>query len=355
MPVRRISRVTVAGMAVVGVVGAGLVAIGWDQVVETFIHLPERVAARFVPAAPGEVLPVAQELGGEIAGLARRVDGRIVWSSNRDGNHDLYLLELGNGEVRRLTDDPHVDYFSRFSPDGARIVFLRSRPMYVSGRDPDRWDVWIVDADGGNERRVARRGFRPTWTLDGSAVLFSRGREIFRVDPASGREARIFAPGADFPAHRPDGIYPYADEARIGVMRRGGGSSVLFLDGSKPLQVTEGHSCQVTWYPQLQKMTWISGEDGNGGNAVMWSGPDPTDADVLIDLPGPRSHEYFPRLSPDGRWLVWAATEEGHEHDRADYEIYLWELGTPWDEAIRVTHYTGNDQWPDLWVRPRSD
>ena len=48
--------------------------------------------------------------------------------------------------------------------------------------------------------------------------------------------------------------------------------------------------------------------------------------------------------------MVWAASAEGHEHDRADYEIYLWEVGTSWDDAVRVTHYTGNDQWPDIWT-----
>jgi hypothetical protein len=44
-----------------------------------------------------------------------------------------------------------------------------------------------------------------------------------------------------------------------------------------------------------------------------------------MDLPGAYSHEYFPKLSNDGRWLVWGAAAEGHEHDRADYEIFVWE------------------------------
>ena len=70
------------------------------------------------------------------------------------------------------------------------------------------------------------------------------------------------------------------------------------------------------------------------------------------DLPGAYSHEYFPKISNDGRWLVWGAAAEGHEHDRADYEIFVWEIGTPWERAVRLTHYPGNDQWPDLWVRP---
>jgi len=69
-----------------------------------------------------------------------------------------------------------------------------------------------------------------------------------------------------------------------------------------------------------------------------------------MDLPGERSHEYFPKLSQDAAWMVWAASAEGHEHDRADYEIYAWRVGTPWASALRLTYFAGNDQWPDVYV-----
>ena len=62
------------------------------------------------------------------------------------------------------------------------------------------------------------------------------------------------------------------------------------------------------------------------------------------------SHEYFPRVSNDGRWLVWGAAASGHEHDRADYEIFVWQIGRPVSEAVRLTHHPGNDQWPDIHV-----
>jgi hypothetical protein len=70
----------------------------------------------------------------------------------------------------------------------------------------------------------------------------------------------------------------------------------------------------------------------------------------LMDLPGRRSHEYFPELSSDGKWLIWAATQRGHDHDTADYEIYLWQVGSPSDQAVRLTHNSGNDRWPDLFL-----
>ena len=74
------------------------------------------------------------------------------------------------------------------------------------------------------------------------------------------------------------------------------------------------------------------------------------DALEMMDLPGRRSHEYFPQLSSDGKWLVWGVTQRGHDHDTADYEIYLWEVGTPREKAVRLTRNSGNDRWPDIFI-----
>ena len=48
--------------------------------------------------------------------------------------------------------------------------------------------------------------------------------------------------------------------------------------------------------------------------------------------------------------LVFGAAREGHEHDTADYEIFLWRIGEPSEKAARVSFHSGNDQWPDVYV-----
>ena len=55
-------------------------------------------------------------------------------------------------------------------------------------------------------------------------------------------------------------------------------------------------------------------------------------------------------VSADGKWLVWCATARGHEHDRYDYEVFLWRIGRPAEEAVRLTFHSGNDRWPDICV-----
>ena len=95
---------------------------------------------------------------------------------------------------------------------------------------------------------------------------------------------------------------------------------------------------------------------GNGGSEVFSipvSGCKPEkdysyEEMKFIDIPGRQSHEYFPQMSADGKWLVWAATRRGHDHDIADYDIFIWEVGRPAQEAVRLTFHSGNDRWPQL-------
>jgi hypothetical protein len=70
----------------------------------------------------------------------------------------------------------------------------------------------------------------------------------------------------------------------------------------------------------------------------------------LMDYPGRRSHEYFPEVSADGKWMVWGITQRGHDHDIADYEIYLWQVGTPPESGVRLTYHSANDRWPDIFI-----
>jgi hypothetical protein len=134
---------------------------------------------------------------------------------------------------------------------------------------------------------------------------------------------------------------------------RGRFSGAVTLDlARRGLSVlTREQACQTTWAAGDRQVLWVE-TGGAGSTHIMTGSPDGSERRVLIDLPGAYSHEYFPKVSNDGRWLVWGAAAEGHEHDRADYEIFVWEIGTPWERAVRLTSHAGNDQWPDLWVRP---
>ncbi len=322
--------------------------------VDALLGLPERVYTRFFPPKRGNLRKLTAEEREAIQKLSKRLDAQIVWSSNRDGNHELYLIDLRSQEVRRLTHNPNVDFFSRFSPDGRRIVFLRSQREWVSFREDTAWDVYLINADGSGERLLVKTGYHPTWTADGRGILFSRGMQVFRFDLASGRESLVFDAKKEIPGVTAVGDFELSsDGTRLAMGIRGPfeGAAVWDFGRRALVPLTKIQACQTTWHPGDSRVVWVE-IGGRGGTRVMWGPADGSSHEPLIDLPGDYSHEYFPKLSNDGRWLIWGAAAEGHEHDRADYEIFLWEVGTPWETAIRLTYYTGNDQWPDIYVNP---
>lgn len=319
-------------------------------------RLPERLWTRVFPPRVSRQARLEGLTDPEreaVRGLAGRVDGLLVWSSNRSGNHELYLVDLREQSIRRLTDHPNVDFFARFSPDGKRIVFMRSQRQWVSFREHDPWDLFLVNVDGSEERRIVRRGYHPTWTADGKAVVFQRGLQAVRYDLATRQETVLVDGPKDVPGITELGDPELSpDGRRLTFYPRGPlqGNAVFDLERRVLTPLGTAQACQPTWAPDGQSLVWIEIE-GHGGTRVMTGRPDGSGRAVLIDLPGAYSHEYFPKLSSDGRWLVWGAAAEGHEHDRADYEIFLWQVGTPADQAVRLTYHPENDQWPDLYIR----
>jgi hypothetical protein len=211
-----------------------------------------------------------------------------------------------------------------------------------------------MNADGTGERRVASGAYHPTWAPDGSGLLFVQDNRIMRVDLEGGTIQTLHhgkAPPTRATLEEPEMFAPDL----FAVVLRGSsnaGAGVLDLAAGTYLPVSTGRqACQITWVPGRKEVVWIE-SGGRGDKQVMHAavGSGDVRARVLIDLPGAYSHEYFPRVTPDGRWLIWGAAAEGHEHDRADYEIFAWRIGTPWDTALRLTYSAANDQWPDLYI-----
>jgi Tol biopolymer transport system component len=369
---RRARLVVAASLAIlvsglVTSVGLSRVADELPKPVADLAQIPARVWTRLFPPRVKRTARLAgltQPERDAVDVLSRHVDGLVVWSSNRSGNHELYLLDLPARSVRQLTRHPNVDFFSRFSPDGRRVLFLRSQREGVSARDKSAWDLMVVRVDGTGEELLARGAYHPTWMADGAGILFERGMQFVRYDLASRREHVLLDGATAFPGVGEMGDGELSPSGRrlafglrgtfsgaFGLSGGFSGAVALDLDARALAILTREQACQTTWTPDGHGVLWIE-TGGHGGTRVMTGTADGADRRVLMDLPGARSHEYFPKLSNDGRWLVWAASAEGHEHDRADYDIFLWSVGTPWQRAIQLTQHPGNDQWPDLWIRP---
>jgi Tol biopolymer transport system component len=111
--------------------------------------------------------------------------------------YEIHELRIADGSTTRLTDRLGVLTGPEVSPDGKLIVFMR---WTVAS---NQYQIWLMDRDGGNPRRLfAGTGWDPTWSPDGTQVLFASDMEgtiqLYKSDLDGSNVIRV----SDLPAIR---------------------------------------------------------------------------------------------------------------------------------------------------------
>jgi Tol biopolymer transport system component/Iap family predicted aminopeptidase len=156
-------------------------------------------------------------------------DGSIVFTSDRDGDLELYRMDADGSHVVRLTNAPGYDGGAFFSPECSRIVWRAARPQGTALDEarallaqhlvkPSQLELWTARADGSEAQQVTYLGvasFAPSFFPSGDRIVFAsnlgdpKGREfdLWAIDLTGTRLERITAsPGFDgFPMFSPDG------------------------------------------------------------------------------------------------------------------------------------------------------
>ena len=275
--------------------------------------------------------------------------GFIVWSSNRNGNHDIYHMSLPGLKITQVTNHPHTENLPKISADGSKIVFQRARKTWQSFREPEPWDLVLKDLKTGEERVLAKAAQEPNWTPDGTKVSFRRDhKRVFTIDINTGEEKKVYeSSGLELPVDAFLQTPMLNSKGELAVTVRGPLRMTAVYKINNPIHIGQG--CQVTWGPDESFVYYID-KGGKGTNLFKRYDFAEGKNKVWTDMPGEYSHEYFPKLTQDGEWLVFAASKSGHEHDTADYELFLWQVDTDPATAIRLTYHSGNDSWPDIFV-----
>jgi Tol biopolymer transport system component len=98
------------------------------------------------------------------------------------------LITFDGSGLTKITSDARANFYPSWSPDGSRLAFS-------SNRDGD-WDIYVMNADGSRVRQlVDSPGLddKPQWSPDGSRIGFATNRsgspELLAVDPETGGRA----------------------------------------------------------------------------------------------------------------------------------------------------------------------
>ena len=157
-------------------------------------------------------------------------NGKLVFTSKRDGDLDIYTMDRDGKNVKRLTNELGYDGGPFWSYDGKQIVYRAYHPQTEKEKAdyiallkqnlirPTVLEIWVMNADGSNKRQVThlnKASFAPYFFPDGKRIIFSsnvadpKGRDfdlyMINVD-GTGMERITYNDTFDgFPMYSPDG------------------------------------------------------------------------------------------------------------------------------------------------------
>jgi Tol biopolymer transport system component len=151
------------------------------------------------PLAEARFLPLT-DFGGTEQAAALSRDGRfIAFLSDRDGQIDVWVTQVGTGQFYNLTHGAVPDLVNPsvrtlgFSPDGALVTFWARRS---EGTDPSGISIWGVPVLGGAPRPYLEGVAEFDWSKDGARLVYhtpGTGDPMFVRDAGQTQARQIFS------------------------------------------------------------------------------------------------------------------------------------------------------------------
>ena len=293
-------------------------------------------------------------------------NGKIAFTSNRDGNREIYVMNPnGTGQIR-LTNNTIVDDHPTWSPDGSRLAFVSEKP--TGGRA-----IFIMNADGTGRTEVTpvtyvdrysqwpmaiwTDFYSMDWSPDGTRIVFQDNYDLVIVNSdGSGRHAITDSTAYDLePAWSPDGskILFSKDPIDDGGLQYGR-LSIVNIDGSNNQFLGYGWQYQAyapRWSPSGTQILYvIEYTDYDPTSVINISHADGSAPELFDGRTDIYEYQYRnkPSWSPDGMKILFdkLVYDTGYP---GDLEIYIRNIdGTGLTQLTNTNGWNFNPSWQPL-------
>ena len=259
----------------------------------------------------------------------------------------IYLVPLGGGETRQLTNDEHSSSSPRWSPDGEKLAF-------VSARDGET-QIWTIDVSSGALKKItsiSSGAGDPVWSPDSKWLAFASDVYPECKDDACNKkradevaQSKVKAHVAERLLYRHWKAWKDGLRTHVFVVSSAGGEARDLTPGdydAPPFSL--GGPTDYAFSPDSKELAFVSNHDkveATSTNADVW----------IVSVRGgaarnitAANHGYdgSPQFSPDGRFIAYRSqVTPGFESDR--FRLMLYDRKT--SRARSVTEPL--DSWVD--------
>ncbi|MCE5328893.1 DUF5050 domain-containing protein [bacterium] len=261
---------------------------------------------------------------------------KIVFTSAKSGNEDIFTMDIDGSGLTQLTDNPANDMYPQVSPDGRKILYTAD----INGT----WQIMIMNFDGSGKKQLTNSRYRagyPTMSFDGKYIFYEvfidNNWEIFRINSDGSNPVRLtFNPAGD-------DWHPFAHPFEFKIIFESGavGSENIYFmdfDGSNITMISDfGVRKRTPNISKDGKYIAFAGYEQNLSSIYIMN----SDGLNITRLTNNAGFDTHPTISPDDKLIAFDSNVSGNS------EIYI--MNFDGSNIVKLTDIAGDD-WGPIFI-----